>query len=81
MLSIRTPAVDCIKEMWHKQKSKGLVFRTVTCQCRRKKVLESVCKDEGGWRVKFVQMHDRLKGRERQSHIRYIAGLWSNFHY
>ncbi|DBA89700.1 TPA: hypothetical protein ACH3X2_004590 [Trebouxia sp. C0005] len=35
---------------------------------RRKKVMEAVFKDEGGWRARFVHMHERIKDRER--HVR-----------
>lgn len=33
--------------------------------CRRKKVMEAVFKDEGGWRDRFVHMAERIKDRER----------------
>ncbi|DBA94303.1 TPA: hypothetical protein ACH3X1_001915 [Trebouxia sp. C0004] len=32
---------------------------------RRKKVMEAVFKDEGGWRARFVHMHERIKAKER----------------
>ena len=32
--------------------------------------MEAVFNDEGGWRTRFVHMHERIKDRERQVKIK-----------
>ena len=35
------------------------------CLLRRKKVMDAVFKDEGGWRARFVHMFERLQDHDR----------------
>lgn len=36
------------------------------CFPRRKKVMDAVFKDEGGWRARFVHMFERLQDHDRR---------------
>lgn len=35
------------------------------CFSRRKKVMDAVFKDEGGWRARFIHMFERLQDQKR----------------